>query len=241
MEKLEGFHVAIIMDGNGRWATRRRLPRPAGHRAGVKAVRGLAPACRDLGIRILTLYAFSSDNWKRPADEVEALMNLLLRFLKEETKRCNKHGIRLNIIGRRDRISPDLCAAIESAEQATAQAGQGLLRIAFDYSARDAIVRASRSLAATEIDERVFAERLQTVHNAKVLTSPVDLLIRTGGEQRLSDFLLWESAYAEFYFCQKAWPDFRKNDLAEAVAEFERRKRRFGGLVQIRENLPGSA
>ncbi len=228
LERIEGFHVAIIMDGNGRWARRRCLPRPAGHRAGVDTVRRIVPACPNLGIRVLTLYAFSSDNWNRPKKEVRALMDLMRRYLAEEIAECVAKKIRVNILGRRDRLPPDLCRAIEEAERATTHLSDHFLRIAVDYSARDAILQAARE---GEIRDRAhFAERLQVVHHANAFAPPVDLLVRTGGEQRLSDFLLWESAYAELYFCPKFWPDFQEGDLAAAVREFHCRQRRFGRI-----------
>jgi len=196
-----------VMDGNGRWAGRRGLPRVAGHRAGAEAVRRTVEAAPDLGIGALTLYAFSADNWKRPASEVAALMRLFARYLRTETPRLLKNGVRLEVVGRRDRLPAPLVAAIGAAERATAR-GTGLrLRLAVDYSARWAI-------------------------GAGVVLPDVDLLIRTGGERRLSDFLLWESAYAELHFVETMWPDFGPAELAAAVAEFHARERRFGGLSE---------
>jgi undecaprenyl diphosphate synthase len=199
------LHAAIIMDGNGRWAAMRGLPRIAGHRAGADAVRRTVERAPDLGIGILTLYAFSSDNWRRPPTEVSALMELLETYLRKETRRCLENGVRLEVIGRRDRLDPRLVAAIEKTEAATAAGATLTLRVAVDYSARDAI-RSGR------------------------IGPDVDLLIRTGGEQRLSDFLLWECAYAELIFSRRMWPDFDEHDLAGTVREFEARERRFGGL-----------
>jgi undecaprenyl diphosphate synthase len=201
------LHAAIIMDGNGRWATARGLPRIAGHRAGADAVRRTVEAAPDLGVGILTLYAFSSDNWRRPAPEVSALMELLDIYLRKETRRCLENGVRLEVIGRRDRLDAKLVAAIERTEAATAAGSTLTLRVAVDYSAREAI-RSGR------------------------IGPDVDLLIRTGGEQRLSDFLLWECAYAELIFSKRMWPDFDEHDLAAAVREFEARERRFGGLPE---------
>jgi undecaprenyl diphosphate synthase len=201
------WHVAIIMDGNGRWATRRGLPRAVGHRRGVDAVRRVVRAAPCLGIRVLSLFAFSADNWKRPAREVSALMRLFARHLRTETARCRDSGVRLRVIGRRDRLPGPLLAAIEAAEATTAAGTQLELRLAVDYSGREAIC-------------------------AGRLLPDVDLLIRTGGEHRLSDFLLWECAYAELYFTDTMWPDFGANDLAAAVAWFQSRNRRFGGLPQ---------
>jgi undecaprenyl diphosphate synthase len=207
MKQSTSLHVGIIMDGNGRWASRRGLPRGAGHRAGADAVRRVVEAAPDLGITDLTLYAFSADNWKRPAGEVAILMRLFARHLHTETPRLAAEGVRLMIVGRRDRLPAPLVAAIEAAEAATATGGGTRLhlRIAIDYSARAAI-------------------------QAGAILPDVDLLIRTGGEQRLSDFLLWESAYAELWFTDRMWPDCGAADLAAAVQDFRTRERRFGGL-----------
>ncbi len=205
MRQSTSFHVAIVMDGNGRWATRRGLPRAAGHRAGAEAVRRaveIAPGC---GISALTLYAFSSDNWTRPAAEVSVLMRLFARYLRTETAELAEKGVKLTVIGRRDRLPRSLLDAITAAEQGTARGTKLELRIAVDYSARAAIQRGD-------------------------LLPDVDLLIRTGGEQRLSDFLLWECAYAELWFTDRMWPDFGAAHLAAAVHEFHSRDRRFGGL-----------
>ncbi len=222
------LHVAIIMDGNGRWAAARGWPRTAGHRAGAEAVRRAVEAAPGLGIRVLTLYAFSSDNWKRPAGEVTTLLNLLRKYLKEQTHRCVENGIRVSFIGRRDRLPLALCAAVEAAENATCEGDKLHLRIAVDYSARDAILGAVRLVrSAPSLDREDFVRALTGLDAAG---GEVDLLIRTGGEQRLSDFLLWESAYAELYFTPVMWPEFRAADLKAAVEEFHRRNRRFGGL-----------
>jgi undecaprenyl diphosphate synthase len=220
------LHVAIIMDGNGRWAVERCLPRTAGHRAGADAVRRVVEAAPGAGIGLLTLYAFSSDNWNRPRPEVDALMTLLQRFLSAETARCVREGVRLNVIGRRDRLSPRLVRLIEGAEEATA-GGEGLrLRLAIDYSSRDAIARA----ACNHCAERTFRARLALVTHADSAVEDVDLLIRTGREKRLSDFLLYESAYAELHFSDRLWPDFCGDDLTRAIADFRGRDRRFGAI-----------
>ena len=221
-----GMHVAIIMDGNGRWAQARGLPRTAGHRAGATAVRRVVEAAPSQGIGVLTLYAFSSDNWKRPGPEVGALMRLLENFLRTETASCVEQGVRVEVIGRRDRLPARVQDAIAAAERATAAGSVLRLRIAVDYSARDAIVRAAAHAP------RSRAELARHLHSA-VPVPDVDLLVRTGGEQRLSDFLLWESAYAELYFTDVAWPDFDGVALAAAVEEFHRRQRRFGGIDTI--------
>ena len=201
------LHVAIVMDGNGRWATRRGLPRTAGHRSGAQAVRPIVEVAPTLGVRALTLFAFSVDNWKRPPSEVAALMRLFARHLRTETPRLVRNGVRLEIVGRRDRLPAPLVAAMEAAEAATAAGTTLELRLAVDYSAREAIA-------------------------AGRLLPDVDLLIRTGGEQRLSDFLLWECAYAELYFTECMWPDFGAAHLAAAVQEFRARERRFGTVPQ---------
>jgi undecaprenyl diphosphate synthase len=226
-----GLHVAIIMDGNGRWALQRGRPRTAGHVAGVEAVRRTVEAARELGVGTLTLFAFSSDNWKRPDVEVRALMRLLHGYLTTEAGRAAENGICMSVIGRRDRLSPRLVRVIEEAEAKTALADRFLLRIAVDYSARDTILRAaSRLQSQKELSHESFA-RLLTEPPHKDRPAPdVDLLIRTGGEQRLSDFLLWESAYAELVFTDRMWPDFTRTDLEAAVREFHRRERRFGAL-----------
>jgi undecaprenyl diphosphate synthase len=235
-----GLHAAIIMDGNGRWATARGRSRTAGHVAGADAVRRTVETAPRLGITTLTLYAFSSDNWQRPPEEVRALMALFRRYLVKESARCAENGVRIAVIGRRDRLAAPLLAVIESAERATAEAGRLLLRIAVDYSARDAIVRAARRLSENRPAGESAAEGLAREEFARLLADPphdgrpvpdVDLLIRTGGEKRLSDFLLWECAYAELIFTDCMWPDFEARDLEEAVAEFDRRERRFGRVV----------
>jgi undecaprenyl diphosphate synthase len=202
------LHLAIIMDGNGRWANARGLPRLAGHRAGIDAVRRVVEASPEFSIDTLTLYAFSSDNWRRPSAEVSALMQLFREFLKRESSHCVKEGVRLSVIGRRDRLAKPLLAQIEAAESLTASGSRLHLRVAVDYSGREAI-------------------------RSGEVGPDVDLLIRSGGEQRLSDFLLWESAYAELYFTPRMWPDFDRSDLAAAIHSFHQRERRFGGLVSL--------
>jgi undecaprenyl diphosphate synthase len=215
---VDRFHVAIIMDGNGRWALNRGLPRVAGHRAGAAAVRRVVEAAPDLGIKTLTLYAFSEDNWTRPTREVTALMKLLGRYLMDETDRCLKNGVRLEAIGRRDRLPAPLVAMLEESERKTVRCRRLHLRLALDYSSRTAILETARRMHGP-ITEESFSE---------ALGPDVDLLIRTSGEQRLSDFLLWECAYAEMVFTPRMWPAFTGEDLAKAVDEFHRRDRRFG-------------
>jgi undecaprenyl diphosphate synthase len=221
------LNVGIIMDGNGRWATRQGLSRARGHEAGVEAVRRVAEAAPAQNIGTLTLYAFSSDNWRRPASEVAALMALFRLYLASETPRMVADGTRLTLIGRRDRLPPELVAEIARAEAVTADGEALHLRIAVDYSGRDAILRAAGEIAGAHHLTRDGFARLVT---GERVPRDVDLLIRTGGEQRLSDFLLWESAYAELYFTERMWPEFGADDLGEALAAFRRRERRFGGL-----------
>jgi undecaprenyl diphosphate synthase len=232
-----GLHVAIIMDGNGRWATARGFPRTAGHAAGAEAVRRTVEAARELGgINTLTLFAFSSDNWQRPGVEVRALMRLFRRYLIEEAERCAANGVRITVIGRRDRLSPAILQEIERAEAITRHAGPFRLRLAVDYSARDAILRAAARLPRLGETSREDLTRLLAEDGAA--TPDVDLLIRTGGEKRLSDFLLWESAYAELVFTERMWPDFGAADLAEALREFRSRERRFGRVPAAAAPLP---
>jgi undecaprenyl diphosphate synthase len=221
--------VAVIMDGNGRWAVRRGLPRSAGHHAGADAIRRVVEAAPELGIGTLSLFAFSSDNWARPAEEVQILMALFGRFLRDEAAPLRSHDVRLSVIGRRDRLPREVVSAIAAAEALTARGTRLHLRVAIDYSSRDAILEAAR-LGRDDATRERFAVRLGEIHGAPA--PDVDLLIRTGGEQRLSDFLLWESAYAELFFTARMWPDFREDDLAAAVAEFRGRDRRFGALSE---------
>ena len=227
-----GLHVAIIMDGNGRWAERRGLPRVAGHRAGVAALRRVVEYAPDVGIGRLTLYAFSSDNWRRPAAEVRSIFWLLRAFLRLDTKRLCLQGARLQVIGRRDRIPVPALEAIETAERATACGRRLELCVAIDYSSREAILRAAASAllersANQEAPEHILPRLAQALDSQ---CRDVDLMIRAGGEKRLSDFLLWESAYAELVFTDRMWPDFRERDLDIALEEFRRRDRRFGAL-----------
>ncbi len=248
-----GLHVGIIMDGNGRWAQRRGMPRPAGHAAGAQAARTVVEAAAESrhGIDMLTLYAFSSDNWLRPPDEVDALMRLFHEYLEQETPRCVENGIRMRVVGRRDRLATSLVERIEATESITAGGDALTLRLAVDYSARDAIVRAAeRALRADGngaggsdgssqgplAEEELGRDRFRTLLGEAVGCSDpardVDLLIRTGGEQRLSDFMLWECAYAELYFTPVFWPDFGARELEKALAEFHRRERRFGRVLK---------
>jgi undecaprenyl diphosphate synthase len=273
------LHVAIIMDGNGRWATCRGLPRPEGHRQGADVVRRIVEAAPETGIGVLTLYAFSADNWRRPRGEIETLLAIFDDYLRAETRTCVEHGIRFSLIGRRDRLLPSLRRSAEALEFCSA-GGEALhLRLAIDYSGREAIWLAAQRLfagsrasatdrdaagpetaglktrpacpAPCDPDTEVASPRMAGLKMAGLKTRPtyeefasrvasgrgepsdapdVDLLIRTGGEQRLSDFLLWESAYAELWFTDTAWPDFTAAELALAIEAFSRRERRFGGL-----------
>ena len=226
-----GLHVALIMDGNGRWAERQGLPRSAGHREGVDAVRRTVEAAPALGIRTLTIFAFSSDNWRRPGREVQWLMRLFREYLRRETPRAMAEGVRLSVIGRRDRLARGLGEAIGRAEAATSGGQRLHLRIAVDYSARDSILRAAQCVSSGEpLTREAFGRLLAIADHGRTTTPDVDLLIRTGGEQRLSDFLLWECAYAELVFTPCMWPDFGAPDLAAAVHAFHHRERRFGGL-----------
>jgi undecaprenyl diphosphate synthase len=224
------LHVGIIMDGNGRWATRRGLSRLRGHEAGVEAIRRVVEAAPDQGVGTLTLYAFSTDNWRRPRAEVAALMALLRFYLASEVESLVKNGVRLTVIGRRDRLPEGIAAAIARAEAATAGGEVLHLRIAVDYSSRDAILNAAAKLAGVTEPSRELFSQLVT---GEAGLRDVDLIIRTSGEKRLSDFLLWEGAYAELHFTERMWPEFDAQDLEEALASFHRRERRFGGLKSL--------
>jgi len=228
------MHVAIIMDGNGRWATARSLPRSAGHTAGVRAARNIVESAVRAGVGTLTLYAFSSDNWSRPRPEVVALMRLFRRSLLVESKRCLENGVRLSIVGRRDRLPASLRQTIVQAEAMTASGRNLHLRVAVDYSSRDAILRAAVKAKelSTPLTRERFAQLLADVDHDPAPVREVDLLIRTGGEQRLSDFLLWECAYAELIFSSTMWPDFQESDLHAAIEDFESRERRFGRVPE---------
>jgi len=227
---LRPLHLGIIMDGNGRWATARGLPRTAGHRAGAVALRRVVEwAAASHEVNTLTAFAFSSDNWQRSSEEVGALMGLFGHYLRSERRSCRRQGVRLSVIGRRDRLSDDLRDEIAVAERLTAGGGRLTLRIAVDYSARYAILRALGRMGTKESDPERFGRVLSSLDGGPAV-QPVDLLIRTGGEQRLSDFLLWECAYAELYFTSVMWPDFGSDDLDVALNAFHRRERRFGGL-----------
>jgi undecaprenyl diphosphate synthase len=224
-----GLHVAIISDGNGRWATSKGLPRSAGHWAGAEAVRKVIAAAPVLGISTLTLFALSSANWKRPASEIQVILDLLHEYLRLEASHCAEKGVRLSIIGRRDRLPPPLKDTIEETELRTARGQKLHLRLAVDYSARESIYQAAcRFYKVTKLSQDSFGDILSEIQQGS--STEVDLLIRTGGERRLSDFLLWECAFAEFIFLDKRWPDFTGEDLQAALLEFQHRERTRGAL-----------
>lgn len=227
-------HVAIIMDGNGRWAKARHLPRVAGHRAGAEAVRRTLRAASKLGIECVTLYAFSSENWKRPEQEVAELTSLMKQFIRAELDDMHRNNIRLRVIGDYRAFEPEAAAMVDAAVARTASNDGATLVVALNYGAQDELARAMRMLGeqvkAGTLDPADIRPDLIAAHLDTADLPPLDLLIRTSGEQRLSNFLLWQAAYAELYFTDTLWPDFDEASLAEAVASFGRRERRFGGL-----------
>ncbi len=227
-------HVAIIMDGNGRWAKRRHLPRIAGHRKGIEAAKAVVRAAGDLGIDVLTLYAFSTENWRRPADEVSDLMGLLRRFIIDDIDELAANGVRLRIIGNYQALKPDLVKLIDEAMVRTAGNTRTTLVIALNYGSQLEIARAAQILAARVQDGTLTVDQITPdALEAELYTSDIpapDLVIRTSGEQRLSNFLLWQAAYAELIFVDTLWPDFGKNELASAITAYGERERRFGGL-----------
>lgn len=235
-------HVAIIMDGNGRWATARGLPRIAGHKRGAEAVRETVRAAGELGISYLTLFGFSSENWKRPAAEVQDLMGLLRLYLRSEIAELNRNGVRFRVVGDRSRLAADTNVLIDEAEATTASNAGLTLTLALSYGGRQDIVQAARRLAVeaaagrldpAAIDEELFAQYLFTAD----IPDP-DLLIRTSGEMRVSNFLLWQIAYAEMYVTETLWPDFRREELYTALADYQKRERRYGGLAAERPEVP---
>jgi undecaprenyl diphosphate synthase len=227
-------HVAIIMDGNGRWAKARGLPRVAGHRRGADAVRRVIRGAGELGIPVLTLFAFSTENWTRPADEVSDLMGLLRHYLRHELEELGRNGARLRVIGDRARLAQDIVRDISDAEQRTRANTRIDVNICINYGSRDEIIQATRSLARKVAAGELAAEKIdEGLFERELLTAGVpdpDLLIRTSGEQRISNFLLWQCAYAELVFVDTLWPDFGKDHLEQAIAEFRRRDRRYGGV-----------
>jgi len=227
-------HVAIIMDGNGRWAAARGLPRTAGHKSGVDALRRTVRAAADLGIDYLTIYSFSSENWSRPLSEVSFLLDLLRRFIRQDVAELHASGVRIKVIGNRDELEPDLVALLADCEKLTAQNTKMTLVVAFNYGSRQEIVRAARKIAEATItgkldSESITPELFSSYLDTADIPDP-DLLIRTSGEHRLSNYLLWQCAYTEFVFVDELWPDFTRDVLERAIAEFHRRDRRFGGL-----------
>ncbi len=228
------------MDGNGRWALRRNLARTAGHRAGARAVDSIIEAAVGRGIGTLTLYAFSADNWNRPATEVAALMRLLRRYLFTQTRRCLEQRVRIHVIGSRLRLDPALLHAIHSSERATEHCSGLQLRIAVDYSSQRSLMAVAQQLAgqldsdaSASARRQSFSQALARVDNSPMAAAEVDLLIRTGGEQRLSDFLLWECAYAELHFVDCLWPDFDEQAFDAVLEQFARRERRFGRITEV--------
>lgn len=234
-ERKIPVHVAIIMDGNGRWAKRRGLPRTAGHAQGARTVEQILEDADHMGIRYLTVYAFSTENWSRPDSEVKALMNLLRTYMKTSLAKCAKNNVRIRVIGDKSRLDRDLQASIANLERETASNTGIGFQIAINYGSRDEMVRAVQAAAQKvkdgelrpeDITENFLSDSLDTCG----IPDP-DLLIRTGGEQRISNFLLWQTAYSELYFCDAAWPDFNKAELEKAVDAFNHRERRYGGLI----------
>ena len=226
-------HIAIIMDGNGRWARNRGLPRTAGHKQGAEAVRRIVKAASELDVQYLTLFGFSSENWSRPESEVKDLMNLLRYYLRGETAELHKNGARLRVIGDRQRLDDDIVRMIENAEELTENNKEITVVIALNYGGRNDIVQAVQRLHNAHIDEKLAAETIEAQLPGFLMTQGIpdpDLLIRTSGEQRISNFLLWQCAYSELYFTDTLWPDFDKTDLQAAIEEFTGRERRFGAL-----------
>jgi len=228
----DGLHVGLIMDGNGRWATQRGQPRVAGHREGVRTVRRIVRAAPDLGVSTLTLYAFSSDNWRRPRPEVSALMRIFHRHLRSESVELKEEGVRMSLVGRRDRLPSRVLKAADEAEALTRDEARLHLRLAIDYSARDTLAAAAELLRGGDepVTREVLAEAIGRAMCCQGATPDVDLMIRTSGEERLSDFLLWESAYAELLFTETLWPDFQADEFESCIRDFHGRDRRFGGL-----------
>ena len=234
-ERKIPVHVAIIMDGNGRWAKKRGLPRTAGHAQGARTVEQILEDADHMGIRYLTVYAFSTENWSRPDSEVKALMNLLRTYMKTSLAKCARNNVRIRVIGDKSRLDSDLQASIANLEKETASNTGIGFQIAINYGSRDEIVRAVRKAAQkvknSEMDpEDITIDMISDELDTAGIPDP-DLLIRTGGEERISNFLLWQTAYSELYFCDAAWPDFNKAELEKAVDAFNNRERRYGGLI----------
>ena len=233
-DRLDRLHVAIIMDGNGRWATSRGLPRAEGHRRGARAVERAVETAARLGLGTLTLYALSADNWRRPQDEIQILLQLFERYLHKQIPRAVSHDIRFTMIGRRDRLPPALIARAESGERDTAACTGLHLRLAIDYSSREALWMAAQRVAnAPGTCRDAFDRLIRSGRGLPDAAPDVDLVIRTGGERRLSDFLLWECAYAELWFTDTKWPEFSEAEFSRALDDFGARERRYGGLVAV--------
>ena len=234
-ERKIPVHVAIIMDGNGRWAKKRGLPRTAGHAQGARVVEQILEDADQMGIRYLTVYAFSTENWSRPDSEVKALMNLLRTYMKTSLAKCARNNVRIRVIGDKSRLDRDLQDSIANLEKETASNTGIGFQIAINYGSRDEMVRAVRAaaqrVAEGEITPGDISEELISCNLDTAGIPDPDLLIRTGGEQRISNFLLWQTAYSELYFCEAAWPDFNKSELEKAVDAFNHRERRYGGLI----------
>ena len=234
-ERKIPVHVAIIMDGNGRWAKKRGLPRTAGHAQGARVVEQILEDADHMGIRYLTVYAFSTENWSRPDSEVKALMNLLRTYMKTSLAKCARNNVRIRVIGDKSRLDRDLQDSIANLEKETASNTGIGFQIAINYGSRDEMVRAVRAaaqrVAEGEITPGEISEELISCNLDTAGIPDPDLLIRTGGEQRISNFLLWQTAYSELYFCEAAWPDFNKSELEKAVDAFNHRERRYGGLI----------
>ncbi|MCM8782801.1 MAG: isoprenyl transferase [Candidatus Omnitrophica bacterium] len=227
-------HIAIIMDGNGRWAKQRGLPRTTGHRQGIKRIKDIVKAASDLGIKYLTIFAFSTENWNRPKKEVNMLMRYMDNFLKKEVKELDRNNIRLIVIGRDKPIPDYLLRRINSVQEYTSYNTGMTLIVALNYGGRQEIVDAVRKYTTSVLEKKEDLRNLDEANFSRFLYTPdipdPDLLIRTSGEQRISNFLLWQISYTEFYFTKKYWPDFTKDDLLEAISEYQRRERRFGSI-----------
>lgn len=223
-------HVAVIMDGNGRWARKRGLPRVVGHQRGVDRVHPVAQAFARRGVEYLTLYAFSSENWRRPRSEVSALLRLLSTVIEAEARTCLRDNMRLRLVGRVDQLSPELQAKVTAAIEMNLENTGLTLCLAFDYGSREEIVRAAQELARSEVSPDAVDEEQVSLNLYTAGMPDVDLLVRCGGELRLSNFLMWQAAYAELYFTDVLWPDFRDTDVDNALEEYSRRSRRFGAL-----------
>ena len=227
-------HIAIIMDGNGRWAARKKLPRSAGHNAGVEALREVVNTCLELGVKFLTVYSFSSENWQRPQDEVNFLLNLFLESLKNELEELHNRGVRVSLIGERKTIPPKVLEAFKNAEKKTSKNKKLFLNIAFNYGSRKEIISAVKNVCIAAKKNDIYIEKLDEKFFSEYLLTQgcpdPDLLIRTSGEYRVSNFLLWQIAYTEFYFTKTLWPDFKEKELLKAVYYYQKRNRRFGRL-----------